>query len=798
MKIKGMLIAMFSGCVISFGQDSPTLVSYELDTICEGNYGLGVFNLIVEDINNDSTYIEVTYVDPSLVGSTWVYVPDSYDPGSSMRTFTIEIFANYGIPAGVSLTDMDITIHGGGLDDFPTYVTLNDIAVRQGPVVTADFSSLVLCSNGLPFDASPYVSPDGGTFQYDNGAQTTFFDPQIFYAYPGDGFVYTYTDAFGCSADVMDYPAVGNAPSVSVSANSSSCGNADGSAVATIIGDAIPFDVYWTTGFSETVTSSSIVNNLSSGNYYINVVDANGCKAVGLAQVSDGDLDVTETITDETCINQSFNGAIDLNVLSTNGSVDFISWNNGETTEDLTGLKAGDYSVQIHTDANCQGFYTFTVGSLPKLGITIDNMLPADCNFPDGGNSAIEITTTGGSGSFAWAWSNGATTEDLYSIPSGLYTCVVTDALTGCSWSWTTDLESFNGPYISVDNIIKPNCNVANGAVEVSIWSPTQIIFTSWNTGQISDDLNGIPAGNYELSVMDVNGCQAQKLVKVVNEKPYQPSICLLTVDTSLVYNMVVWEKDITQDVAGFNIYRETANFGEFEKVAQRPYGLESFYQDNLASPVDRSWRYYLTTYDDCGGESFASFIHKTIHVVANTSNGTDYELNWDDYEGIGYSSVDLHRFDPINGWITIGPSLSAGTNTFSDTPPVIAGLDYLVTFNLTDPCTSTKVQDHNSSRSNKSSSVFNPGGSTAEITDEELGYISIYPNPASEMITLHIDMPELFQQYEIRNLNGDLVSSGTIFTNNTLIPVDELSSGVYLLHLVSDSKIITEKFIKN
>lgn len=798
MKFKLIIIALFTGCLVSYAQTSPSLISYELDTICEDSYGNGVFNLVVEDVDNDSTYIEVTYVDPSLVGYTWVYVPDTYDPGSSLRTFQIEIYANLGIPPGVSLTSMDITIYGGGLDDFPTYETLNGVAVRQGPSVISDFSSLVLCSNGFPFDASPYVSPDGGTFEYANGSVTSYFDPQIFYSDPGDGFVYSFTDAFGCSAEVMDYPAVGNAPSVSVSANSSSCGNADGSAVATIIGDALPFDVYWTTGFSETVTSSSIVNNLSSGNYYINVEDANGCKAVGIAQISDGDLDVTENVTDETCINQSFNGAIDLNIFSTNGSVDFIYWSNGETTEDLAGLKAGDYSVQIHTDANCQGFYTFTVGALPKLGVTVDNMLPADCNVPDGGNSAIEITTTGGSGSFNWDWSNGATSEDIYSIPAGLYTCEVTDVVTGCSWSWTTDLETFNGPYISVDVVTQPKCNVADGAVDVSIWSPSQVLFTSWNSGHTSEDLSGIAAGNYELTVMDINGCQAQKLVKVVNEKPYQPSICLLTVDTSLIYNMVVWEKDVTQDVAGFNIYRETPTFGVFELVAERPYGLESFYQDNIASPVDRSWRYYLTTYDDCGGESFPSFIHKTIHVVANTSNGTDYDLSWDDYEGIGYTSVDLHRYDPTNGWVTIGPSLSVGTNTFSDTPPVIAGLDYLVTFNLTDPCTSSKVQDHNSSRSNKSSSVFDPGGSTAEINDEELGYISIYPNPASEVLTLHVDSPELFQQFEIRNLNGELVSSGTIFTNNTLVPVDELSSGVYLIHLVSDSKIITEKFIKN
>src|SRR5690606_21044981 len=91
--------------------------------------------------------------------------------------------------------------------------------------------------------------------------------------------------------------------------------------------------------------------------------------------------------------------------------------------------------------------------------------------------------------------------------------------------------------------------------------------------------------------------------------------------------------------------------FGQYELVAERPYDLESFYQDNDASPADRSWRYYITTYDACGEESYPSFVHKTIHVVSNSSDLVNYNISWDDYEGISYSSVDLFRFDDTNGW---------------------------------------------------------------------------------------------------------------------------------------------------
>lgn len=794
---KIVLLTCLSLGMVSFAQTDPTLVSYQKDTICSDSYDYGVYNLVVEDLDNDSTYINIVSYDSGLLGYTYVVVPDTYNPSSSLRTFKIEVYVNTSIPAGVTLTDIDIEIVGGSGDDFTTFETLSGIGVRKGPDVTMDFSSAVFCSNGNPVDPAPYVTPAGGTFSYNDGTELSYFDPKLYYQDPGDGIFYTVVDAFGCQGYYMQTVSVAAAPTVSVIANPSTCGNADGNAVAVIIGDALPFTAYWTTGFSEVVSSSSTVNNLSSGNYYVNVTDNNGCKAVGIAQVSDNDLDVTETITNESCLNQSFNGAIDLNVLSTNGTVDYIFWSNGQTTEDISGLHAGDYSVHIHTSMNCQGFYTYTVDAFPKLDVSIDNIMDADCTLPDGGSSGIEITTYGGTGNYSWLWNTGVTTEDIYNIPTGIYTCTVTDNTTGCNFTWSKNLGSFNGPAVYIDAVTKPTCNSADGMINAGYYSPSPIASLSWNTGQLTEDISNIPAGTYVLTVTDINGCMGYDQVILPYEKPYQPSICLLTVDSSLTYNTVVWEKDFTQDIAGFNVYRETSTFGVFEQVANRPFALESFYQDNVASPMDRSWRYYLTTYDNCGNESFPSFVHKTIHVVTNTSNGIDFDLSWDDYEGIDYTTVDLYRFDEVNGWLTIS-SLPYGTHTYTDTPPVVAGLDYMVSFNLGSPCTSSKVQDHNSSRSNKTASVFDPGGSTATIEDEELGIISIYPNPATDMITLHVDKPEMFNTYEIVDLNGNIVASGTIFTNNTTVATEFLASGVYMVRLKTDSKVILEKIVKN
>ncbi|MBL7900056.1 MAG: T9SS type A sorting domain-containing protein, partial [Crocinitomicaceae bacterium] len=565
---------------------------------------------------------------------------------------------------------------------------------------------------------------------------------------------------------------------------------------ATLFNGMGPYDVYWSTGHAENDVTVTSVSNLSSGVYYLNITDLYGCKNVAKAPVPDADFSVSAISTESRCAGQP--GLIDLTVSVTGGTVDDIFWSNGTTTEDLAAAP-GEYSVSIHSTNNCNFFGTYEILD-SALKVKLESM-GANFNCLSGPNGYFDITTTGGTMPYAWDWKlNGSsvyTTQDISGIEGGMYSCTVTDD-NGCALTWNKTLGNNNNVFLSVNSVTKPTCGNADGAIDIDIFGGDVPSVYSWSNGYLTEDISGLVAGSYTLTYADQAGCFSYLTVKLENQKPYQPSICLLTVDTSLVYNMVVWEKDITQDVAGFNIYRETSEYGVFQKVATRPYALESFYQDNAASPVDRSWRYYMTTYDACGGESYGSFIHKTIHVVANTSNGVDYELSWDNYEGIDYSTIDLHRYDPTNGWVTIGSDLPYGTNTFPDTPPVITGLDYLVTFNLTNTCTSTKVQDHNSSRSNKSSSVFEGGGSTAQITDEELGFISIYPNPASDMLNLHVDNPELFESYTITDINGKTISSGTIFTNNSLIDLSTFEAGVYILQLNGSNKRVVEKFIKN
>ena len=804
--MKKLLTLLFIFGALSAGaQNLPTIVSYSVDTLCSNSQDALAITITIEDLDGDSTYFyDVSPNDTYTYYNGHVEGPATFS-GETQRTFQIYLDGgfNYASP-GLNDASINILVEGNATND-GGYLDqdLTDLKVYSDDLgVTVDWGTTTFCTNDNPVDMTPFTSHPGGytihgtsgEYYMENG-----FSPYDFFYDSGDGLEYHWTNSHGCKhIEFTPWPSIYEAPSVSVLTTESTCGNADGSATATFFGgQGGPYNVLWTNGYNETgFISTSQATNLSSGTYYVNVTDdMTGCTSQAPAQISDADIVVTENITNQSCPGAG-NGAIDLTI--SGGTPDEIWWSNGSSTEDISGLVGGDYTVQIHTTGNCQAFKTYTVGSPAPIEINVDNLDAEDCVQGDF-NSGIYITTTGGSGNFTWNWDSGAwTMEDFDSDPGvGNHNCVVTDQVTGCTYSWDINIPDYGAPFVFFDNVVKPNCNQNNGAIDAYVgvnFAPIATI--EWNTGATTEDISGLAPGFYEVTVTDDNGCFTKESVTIENKRPQKPTICLLTVDTSFTYNQVIWEKTGLSNVAGFNVYRETQVQGVFEKVAQRPWALESYYMDNIASPQDRSWRYYLTTYDACGGESYPSFIHKTIHCIATPGGGSDYEVYWDDYEGINYSSVDLKRYDPTNGWQTIG-NYSPGTNHETDQPPVTTGLEYIVSFNLVDPCITGKAQDYNSSRSNNTNGEANPGGTSLNVEDEEMGEISVYPNPTNGEINVYVENPDLFELIEVRDVNGALIMSQIMNSSQTELDLSSLSNGMYFVRLISESTTINHKITK-
>jgi hypothetical protein len=137
----------------------------------------------------------------------------------------------------------------------------------------------------------------------------------------------------------------------------------------------------------------------------------------------------TTVVTNVAC-NGGNTGAINLTPTGGTGPYTFL-WNGGVTTEDRTGLTAGNYSVVI-TDANgCTGTVNATVTQAPALVASASSQTNVACN--GGANGSATVAVTGGTGSYTYSWAPaGGTAATATGLAAGTYTVTVTDA-NGCT-----------------------------------------------------------------------------------------------------------------------------------------------------------------------------------------------------------------------------------------------------------------------------------------------------------------------------------------------------------------------------
>ncbi|MFZ9661260.1 MAG: T9SS type A sorting domain-containing protein, partial [Chitinophagaceae bacterium] len=102
------------------------------------------------------------------------------------------------------------------------------------------------------------------------------------------------------------------------------------------------------------------------------------------------------------------------------------AWSNGATTQSITGLAAGTYDVTITDDdgAGCSIFASVTISQPTAINISASVIGEA---VSGANNGSIDISVTGGTSPYSYAWSNGQITQDITALSSGDYTVTVTD-----------------------------------------------------------------------------------------------------------------------------------------------------------------------------------------------------------------------------------------------------------------------------------------------------------------------------------------------------------------------------------
>jgi PKD repeat protein/subtilisin family serine protease len=219
---------------------------------------------------------------------------------------------------------------------------------------------------------------------------------------------------------------------VNTAINVSCYGDTDGVINISVSGGFPPFTYLWNNG-----NTTQDLSNLSGGVYTCTITDViNSVLAINsiLIDEPEDSLAFTQSFTPISCYGFS-DGSIDLTVTGGTGNHSYI-WSNNNTTEDLTNLAVGTYACTISDDNNCAVTTgTIIITSPDSIGI-IDTIITNDNGL---GNSAIDITVTGGLAPYQYSWSNGATTEDITGLPPTTYTVIITDAM-NCQATFIFDI----------------------------------------------------------------------------------------------------------------------------------------------------------------------------------------------------------------------------------------------------------------------------------------------------------------------------------------------------------------------
>ena len=353
----------------------------------------------------------------------------------------------------------------------------------------------VLCNGGATGSATGVANNGtaGYFYQWNTGATTATINNLT-----AGSYTITATDANGCNASATVNITQPSAISVNGTVVNVNCnGSSTGSISLNVSGGAGGYSYLWSNG-----ATTSSVNSLAAGTYTVTVKDANNCtQSKSFNVIQSTAITGTFTKTNVSCFGGN-NGSLTINV--SGGAAPYnYAWAIGATTATITNRPANTYTVTVTDALGCTNLFSSTITQPNQLVIspTVTNV---SCN--GGTNGSITIAMVGGVSPYTYLWSNGKTTANNTGLVAGVYTLTVTDA-SSCS---TQSLITVTQPP-ALDLMLTANGPICNGATTGTITSVvsggTSPYTYLWSNASTSQNLSGVTAGTYAVTVTDSKGC---------------------------------------------------------------------------------------------------------------------------------------------------------------------------------------------------------------------------------------------------------------------------------------------------
>ena len=406
------------------------------------------------------------------------------------------------------------------------------INVTDGPVISFDPSdNFTICKDAATVLAA---NVEGGNENFDFQWSTGSTDPAIdveanFISGTVDNYILTVTNNSSCFAiDTITVTTISSIDSVRrVINNVTNCNGNDGSVTLTPLNGLPPFRYIWesTNGNGGEFTSNEptyTINGLTQGAYRITITDnsTGACDFVLRSVILNGPDAVIDAVTtrDITCEGANDGG---LCVEATGNNLVY-NWSNGAITECIENLSPGVYSVTI-TEGICQTVLSNLVINEPEaLSIFANPQVPSCAESNDG---QIELNVFGGTSSYGFEWDNGASTQNLIELDSGLYQVTVTDA-NNCQLTNAIELTAPEALTIQLVRVRNVSCaGLEDGILQVNASGGTPPYRYIWSEGQTTPLIAGLNPGSYSVTISDIRGCTVSEDYEILSPSPLSASL---------------------------------------------------------------------------------------------------------------------------------------------------------------------------------------------------------------------------------------------------------------------------------
>ncbi len=562
----------------------------------------------------------------------------------------------------------------------------------------------------------------------------------------------------------------------------------------------------------------------SAGDEYVDDITVDANNNIYVAGSFAGTIITIGTAT----LNNSLPGAIDAFVAKYNsaGVYQWAAKSVGTTDEWAYGVCAdaagnifvtGDYNTAgVSFGANVLANNGGADLYLSKIGC----VTPSITGTPTLCSGSSLILTGGGATTYTWTGfaPGGYTTSAVGPTVLVNYSATITYSVVGGSGICAAPgLNNFTVTVLPANVISGGNLNLLCGQKQIinASCTPSNPIGVSWSpTVGLTSSVILTPSVIaqaapiiYTVTVNLNNGCIAQGNVLVTGYAP-TPSICMVTVDSVGVNNLILWDMTASPKVDTFFVWRDIANnnyqlIGKVLKTAQ--YGefrdtVRSLYAAN-GDPNVSSWRYKISYKDSCGFMSTKSPYHKTMFMQCNAGN-----FSWNDYQIEGQAipvpvlnNYIFRRDNLANGnWQNI-QTLSSVSTAYTDpnfnTYSLTANWRSETVWGV--QCNSNYLRSSQAASVKRSKSNVSNNRPSVGLQEKILASnFLVYPNPVKNI--LNIELRSFNENYEvvIENALGQIVYESRSNKGNTTVEVNKFAKGFYNLRISTVNASLNKKVI--